>query len=78
MTSKKSINQGEKISQIVLGGTLTFDNAIKVTNRAYIKPEQVKTYKELLDKGCNIISKYVPQDDAVNVAKVLDKEKAGD
>lgn len=71
------INQGEDIEQIVLGGTLTFDNAIKVTNRAYIKPEQVKVYEELLKKGCNIISKYVPQDEAVDVAKVLNKEKAG-
>lgn len=71
------INQGEKINQIVLGGTLTFDNAIKVTNRAYIKSEQIGTYKALLNKGCQIISKYVPQDDVVDVAKVLDKQKAG-
>lgn len=28
------INQGEEIKQIVLGGTLTFDNAIKVTKNA--------------------------------------------
>lgn len=67
------INQGEQIDQIVLGGTLTFENAIKVTKRAYIKPEQVDIYKKLLSKGVHIVSQYVPQDDAVDVAKVLNR-----
>ncbi|CAM3157400.1 PTS system, mannose-specific IIB component [Lactobacillus bombicola] len=71
------IEQGEKISELILGGTLTFDDAIKVTNRAYIKSKQVDTYKEIIAKGCKIISKYVPQDDSVDVAEVLGNKKAG-
>ena len=71
------LEQGEKIDKLVLGGTLTFDNAIKVTKRAYIKPEQVDTYRAILNKGCKIVSQYVPQDDSVNVEKFLDNEKAG-
>lgn len=71
------LEQNEKIKELVLGGTFTFDNAIKVTNRAYIKPEQVETYQSIIDKGCKVISKYVPQDDSVDVAKILQNKKAG-
>ena len=71
------LEQGEKIDKLVLGGTLTFDNAIKVTKRAYIKPEQVEIYQAILNKGCKIVSQYVPQDDSVDVAKVLKSKKAG-
>ena len=71
------LEQGEKIDKLVLGGTLTFDNAIKVTKRAYIKPEQVNTYRTILNKGCKIVSQYVPQDDSVDVAKILNSKKAG-
>ncbi|MBC6370403.1 PTS mannose/fructose/sorbose transporter subunit IIB [Lactobacillus kullabergensis] len=71
------LEQGEKIDKLVLGGTLTFDNAIKVTKRAYIKPEQVNTYQAILDRGCKIVSQYVPQDDSVDVAKILNSKKAG-
>lgn len=65
------LKQGDKFDTLILGGTLTFDNAIKVTKRAYIKPEQVDTYKAILDQGCKIISKYIPQDDDVDVSKFL-------
>lgn len=65
------LDQGEKLDQLVLGGTLTFEDGIKVTKRAYIRPEQVKTYKEILNRGCKIISKYIPQDDAVEISKFL-------
>lgn len=71
------IDQGEEIKELVLGGTLTFDNAIKVTKRAYIKPEQVDIYRSIIEKGCKVISKYVPQDDSVDVAKILQNKKAG-
>lgn len=71
------LNQGEELNELVLGGTLTFDNAIKVTKRAYIKPEQEETYQAIINKGCKVISKYVPQDDSVDVAKVLRNKKAG-
>lgn len=71
------LEQGEHIDEIVLGGTLSYENAIKVTKRAYIKPEQVEIYQAIIDKGCKIISKYVPQDDSVDVAKILNIEKAG-
>ena len=30
------LKQGDKFDTLILGGTLTFDNAIKVTKRAYI------------------------------------------
>ncbi len=71
------LEQGEELNELVLGGTLTFENAIKVTNRAYIKPEQVATYEAIIDHGCKVVSKYVPQDDKVDVAKVLKNKKAG-
>lgn len=71
------LEQGEKIDELVLGGTLSYENAIKVTKRAYIKPEQVKIYQAIIDKGCKVISKYVPQDDSVDVAKIINSKKAG-
>ena len=71
------LNQGEDLNELVLGGTLTFDNAIKITKRAYIKLEQEETYQAIINKGCKVISKYVPQDDSVDVAKVLRNKKAG-
>lgn len=71
------LEQGEKIDKLVLGGTLTFDNAIKVTKRAYIKPEQIDVYRAILNKGCKIVSQYVSQDESVDVAKVLNSKKAG-
>ncbi|MCO6531520.1 PTS sugar transporter subunit IIB [Lactobacillus sp.] len=71
------LEQGEDIKELVLGGTLTYTEALKVTNRAYIKPNQIETYQAILDAGCKVISKYVPQDESVDVGKILKNRKAG-
>lgn len=66
------LNIDVEISKLVLGGTLTDDTAIKVTNRAYISQVQIPIYQSILAKGCTIVSQYVPNDKEVNVRKFID------
>lgn len=65
------LKQGEKISELVLGGTLTYEDGIKVTKRAYIRQNEIAVYKGILDLGCRIISKYIMQDETVDVSRFL-------
>ncbi|KRM04004.1 MAG: PTS sugar transporter subunit IIB [Liquorilactobacillus ghanensis] len=69
------INSGVKISELILGGTLTYEGAIKVTNRAYIKKEQLSVYQQILDKECTIISQYVPNDKKIDVSKFIKRSE---
>ncbi len=67
------INSKIKINKLILGGTLTYDNAIKVTNRAYIKKTEIPVYKEILDKGTQVVSMYTTNDDPTAIEPFLKK-----
>lgn len=70
----KLIQAGVQLSAVNLGGTLTFEDAIKVTNRAYIKPDQVETYSKIIQAGVPVTSRYVPADHAVDVASIISEQ----
>lgn len=65
------IRGGIHIDEVNLGGTLTFENALKVTNRAYIKQDQIKTYAEIIAAGVPVTSRYITADHAIDVAPLL-------
>lgn len=67
------IEIGVNIKDVNLGGTLTYENSIRVTKRAYIKPEQIQIYQEIIDHGVSVTSQYIPADHAVNVQGLLPK-----
>lgn len=68
------VKQGTKIDRLILGGTLTAKDEIKVTNRAYILKNEVEIYKELHNLGTKVFSAYTPNDDQVDVLKILNKK----
>lgn len=68
------IKQGTNINKVVLGGTLTYEDGIKITNRAYMLKEEIPIYKEMTDFGTEVVSAYTTNDDQVDVFKILDKK----
>lgn len=70
------INLGQKIPEINLGGTLSYEDGIKVTNRAYILPTEVRVYKAIERSGVKVVSAYTTNDKPLQVAKVIaDREE---
>lgn len=62
-----------KIDELILGGTVVSDekDCIKVSNRAYINQNQVEIYKKILDKGTEVLVKFVPSDKNVRLATLI-------
>lgn len=67
------INEGVDIPKLVLGGTMTYDNAKKITNRAYVKNKEISIYKRIRDAGIPVVSMYTTNDDEVNVMNFLNE-----
>ena len=60
----KLIEMGERIPHLVVGGTITPEEAgaIKVSNRAYVRKEEIDIYQKIKDSGTRIVVQYVPRD----------------
>lgn len=67
---------GVKFAELILGGTLTYEDSIRITNRAYIKKDEVSIYAEMANLGVSILSMYTTKDNPVDVLDLL-KKKGG-
>ncbi len=59
------MEQGQKIPQIVVGGTVTpaeGTQAVQVNRRAYVTKEEEPLYRDLAASGSNIVVQYVVND----------------
>lgn len=65
---------GVLFNELILGGTLTYENSVRITNRAYVKKEDIPVYSELAQLGVTIKSMYTTKDNPIYVMAVL-KEK---
>ncbi|MHC5375131.1 PTS system mannose/fructose/N-acetylgalactosamine-transporter subunit IIB [Enterococcus sp. LJL120] len=61
------------IPELVLGGTVVSEkeDSIKASKRAYVEQEQISTYKKILEKGTNILVKFVPSDKDIKLSSLL-------
>ncbi len=65
---------GNDIGNLVLGGTITPEDTagfIKASKRAYISPDQVESYKEIIKNGSDISVKYTLNDPDIKLANIL-------
>ncbi len=70
----KLMKQGEKIPQIVIGGTVTppeGTEAIQVSNRAYVTKEEEPYYRDLAEAGSEIVVQYLAKDKAVPLSDFI-------
>ncbi|MDF7638037.1 PTS sugar transporter subunit IIB [Lactobacillus sp. ESL0791] len=69
------VKAGVLIKELVLGGTLTYEDSIQVTKRAYIKKEEINVYKELIKNNVQINSMYTTKDKPISVSTILNKKE---
>ena len=61
---------GVKIPELVIGGTVKpaeGEEAVKLSQRAYAKPDDIEAYKKLKAAGTKLYSQYVPADAEVSI-----------
>ena len=56
---------GVKIPELVIGGT------VKLSQRAYAKPDDIEAYKKLKAAGTKLYAQYVPADAEVSIDEFL-------
>ncbi|AXX65410.1 PTS mannose/fructose/sorbose transporter subunit IIB [Bombilactobacillus bombi] len=69
------IKLGEKINKLILGGTITYPNSIKISNRAYIKPTEIEIYKNIYRNNTEIVSAYTTNDKQIDIFSKIDEER---
>lgn len=65
---------GVKIPELVIGGTVKpaeGEEAVKLSQRAYAKPDDIKAYKKLKAAGTKLYAQYVPADAEVSIDEFL-------
>ena len=65
---------GVKIPELVIGGTVKpaeGEEAVKLSQRAYAKPDDIEAYKKLEDAGTKLYAQYVPADAEVSIDEFL-------
>ena len=65
---------GVKIPELVIGGTVKpaeGEEAVKLSQRAYAKPDDIEAYKKLKAAGTKLYSQYVPADAEVSIDEFL-------
>ena len=63
-----------KISELVIGGTVKpaeGEEAVKLSQRAYAKPDDIEAYKKLKAAGTKLYAQYVPADAEVSIDEFL-------
>lgn len=66
-TIQHLIENGVKISKLIVGGTVVKDDGIQLSSRAYASKENIETYKKLLSEGVEIVTQFVPADKATPI-----------
>ena len=65
---------GVKIPELVIGGTVKpaeGEEAVKLSQRAYAKPDDIEAYKNLKAAGTKLYAQYVPADAEVSIDEFL-------
>ena len=65
---------GVKIPELVIGGTVKpaeGEEAVKLSQRAYAKPDDLEAYKKLKAAGTKLYAQYVPADAEVSIDEFL-------
>ena len=65
---------GVKIPELVIGGTVKpaeGEEAVKLSQRAYAKPDDIEAYKILKAAGTKLYAQYVPADAEVSIDEFL-------
>ena len=65
---------GVKIPKLVIGGTVKpaeGEEAVKLSQRAYAKPDDIEAYKKLKAAGTKLYAQYVPADAEVSIDEFL-------
>lgn len=65
---------GVKIPELVIGGTVKpaeGEEAVKLSQRAYAKPDDIEAYKKLKAAGTKLYTQYVPADAEVSIDEFL-------
>ena len=65
---------GVKIPELVIGGTVKpaeGEEAVKLSQRAYAKPDDIEAYKKLKAAGTKLYAQYVPADAEVSIDEFL-------
>ena len=65
---------GVKIPELVIGGTVKpaeGEEAVKLSQRAYAKPDDIEAYKKLKAEGTKLYAQYVPADAEVSIDEFL-------
>ena len=63
-----------KIPELVIGGTVKpaeGEEAVKLSQRAYAKPDDIEAYKKLKAAGTKLYAQYVPADAEVSIDEFL-------
>ena len=63
-----------KIPELVIGGTVKpeeGEEAVKLSKRAYAKPDDLEAYKKLKAAGTKLYAQYVPADAEISVDEFL-------
>ena len=71
---KKLSDIGVKIPELVIGGTVKpaeGEEAVKLSQRAYAKPDDIEAYKKLKAAGTKLYAQYVPADAEVSIDEFL-------
>ncbi len=74
LTLTKLLDAGVRIPELVVGGTVKptdEDQAVKLSQRAYAKPEEIEAYKKIKASGTNLYAQYVPADAVVKLDEFL-------
>lgn len=65
---------GVKIPELVIGGTVKpaeGEEAVKLSQRAFAKPDDIEAYKKLKAVGTKLYAQYVPADAEVSIDEFL-------
>ncbi|WP_416325618.1 PTS system mannose/fructose/N-acetylgalactosamine-transporter subunit IIB [[Eubacterium] hominis] len=70
------IEGGEPVHHLVVGGTTTpeEEDAVKVSNRAYVRACEKEVYRDISKSGTTIVVQYVPRDKEEPLSKFIDIE----
>lgn len=69
------VESGVELRKLLIGGTVVKPDGIQLSKRAYATPNELKTYRELIDKGVALWSQYVPADKPVEISNQFLAEK---
>ena len=65
---------GVKVPELVVGGTVKpaeGEEAVKISQRAFAKPDDIEAYKKLKATGTKIYAQYVPADAVISMDEFL-------